>query len=76
MQPPFQVPIPSEGFKSSLGDAITTDEALAESTVDQLSSLERVTLVRFVMELEPTAYRQEGKKLFGIPPSSVKPKGF
>ena len=28
-----------------------TDEALAKSTVDQLPSLQRVTLVRFVMDL-------------------------
>ena len=58
MYPPFQAPIPPEGL-SSLGDAITTDEALAESTVDQLPSLERVTLDRIVMELEPTGLRRK-----------------
>ena len=36
---------------SSLGDATTTDEALAKSTVHRLPWLQCVTLVRFVMDL-------------------------
>ena len=36
---------------SSLGNAITADVASAKSTVDRLSLLQRVILVRFVMDL-------------------------
>ncbi|KIJ95736.1 hypothetical protein K443DRAFT_320663 [Laccaria amethystina LaAM-08-1] len=43
-------PSPPEGL-SSLGDATTTDEALAKSMVDQLPSLQCVTIVRFVIDL-------------------------
>ena len=36
---------------SSLANGITADVASAKSTVDRLSMLQRVTLVRFVMDL-------------------------
>ena len=36
---------------SSLVDATTPDEASAKSTVDQLPSLQQVTLIRFIMDL-------------------------